>query len=282
MFTRKFYLQLIITFIFTQLLIAQIHVDNNGNVGIGTESPSSLLDIESNNSSTGIYVDLEFPSNLWTGYGIRNEVNSSSTARPWNNYGIYTKATGGSYSYGISSHANSSYKSIAVHGSATGSATYKYGIYGYAPTATNSWAGYFSGRTYCSSGTWYSSDERLKDDIKDIKDAIIAIQKMKPKKYKFKKNEIMNLPDEEQFGLTAQELEQIYPQLVTEATSFEQIDVDSKKGQELKKLTFKAVNYNGLIPILIKGLQEQQEMIEDLQKNQEEMLKRIEQLEKKK
>ena len=53
-------------------------------------------------------------------------------------------------------------------------------------------------------------------------------------------------------GLVAQELEQVLPELVT---THKGTDYDDEK----------SVNYNGVIPVLIEAIKEQQQQIEQLQ-----------------
>ncbi len=90
---------------------------------------------------------------------------------------------------------------------------------------------------------------------------------MNPAVYEFKVGDFgsMSLPEGKHFGLIAQDLQKIYPELVVENN----FTGDSKEGFE-----YLGINYTELIPVLIKGMQEQQQIIEQLQK-------RIETLEKK-
>ena len=63
------------------------------------------------------------------------------------------------------------------------------------------------------------------------------------------------------FGLIAQELEEVIPELVSEVTS--PVDLDTEG--DMHFVTTKAVNYSGLIPVLIAGIQEQQGQINELE-----------------
>ena len=92
----------------------------------------------------------------------------------------------------------------------------------------------------------------------------------------------MNLPLGQQYGFVAQDMEQIFPQLVKQAVQpaeYENGDKNSKKLSD--EVSFKAVNYTGLIPILTKAVQEQQLLIEKQQKTIDDLLKRVEKLEQK-
>lgn len=70
--------------------------------------------------------------------------------------------------------------------------------------------GYFSGSAYVASGVYESSDERLKDFGDDIEVDLDKLAQL-PKKYFNWKNS----NDNTQIGTSAQELEKLYPELVT-------------------------------------------------------------------
>jgi len=94
-----------------------------------------------------------------------------------------------------------------------------------------------------SGGAWNNaSDERLKENIVDIPYGLSEIKQLQPKKY------TMITGGEEQVGLIAQEVESIIPEVVT--TSGE--------------ANMKSLSYGNLNAVLIKALQEQQTIIDDL------------------
>jgi hypothetical protein len=94
------------------------------------------------------------------------------------------------------------------------------------------------------------SDRRLKKDISKIKDALNGILSLNGVTYLYNTSKYpeLGLSDEPQIGFIAQELEQVYPQLVI-----------------TKDNGFKAVNYAQLVPVLVEAIKQQQAMIEDLQ-----------------
>ena len=94
-----------------------------------------------------------------------------------------------------------------------------------------------------SGGAWNNaSDERLKENIVDIPYGLAEIKQLQPKKY------TMITGGEEQVGLIAQEVESIIPEVVT--TSGE--------------ANMKSLSYGNLNAVLIKAIQEQQTIIDDL------------------
>jgi len=104
-----------------------------------------------------------------------------------------------------------------------------------------------------------ASDARLKQNIQPLEQALSLIGKLQPKQYRFKSDAYpaLNLPPEKQYGLIAQEVATVAPQLVKQQTQV----VDG----EGTAMDINTVNYIGLIPVLVKGAQEQQEMIEQQQ-----------------
>jgi hypothetical protein len=101
------------------------------------------------------------------------------------------------------------------------------------------------------------SDAKLKSNISDFTNASTLIGKLKPKTYTFKQGEYaaLSLPPQKQYGLIAQELEQVLPELVT--TSEMPVSRGSTGERVIEEV--KAVNYTALIPIMVKGMQEQQQ-----------------------
>ena len=88
------------------------------------------------------------------------------------------------------------------------------------------------------------SDARLKEKIEDATNKLDDIMKVKIRNFHFIGK------DEKQIGVIAQEIEEIFPSIVT---------TNIIDGIEIK-----SVKYSVLVPIMLKALQEQQEIINDL------------------
>jgi len=86
------------------------------------------------------------------------------------------------------------------------------------------------------------SDERLKNNIKNLENGLDVIEQLRPVSYTWKEG--MKIGDD--FGLIAQEVEKILPELVHETNL---IFEDNKD-------TYKTLSYQKLIPFLIKSIQE--------------------------
>jgi hypothetical protein len=129
-----------------------------------------------------------------------------------------------------------------------------YGIYG---ISSSGFAGYFEGNVHSTGVITQASDQKLKENIKPIDETLDKILLLKPSSFNFK-NEYkrMNLPQGEQTGFIAQDMEKVFPQLVK--------TVYDKQQDSGKIFEYKAVNYIGLIPLLTKAIQDQQEEIDQL------------------
>ncbi|MBK9359294.1 MAG: tail fiber domain-containing protein [Bacteroidales bacterium] len=136
---------------------------------------------------------------------------------------------------------------------AGGTTTGTWAFYAYATTL--GYAAYFSGNVYCT-GSYLPSDEKLKANIQPMEKSLEKVMQLDVMTYDFKASEFpeMNLPHDKQNGFTAQNLENVFPELVKLNPAKKEQPVD-----------FKAVNYTGLIPVLTKAIQEQQALIEKMQ-----------------
>jgi len=109
-----------------------------------------------------------------------------------------------------------------------------------------------------SNGNWVpGSDRKLKKDIEQLEDnQLEKIMQLRPSSYVFKNQK----GEDRSFGLIAQEVRKVYPNIVVEM---------GEGGQQL------GVSYTELIPVLIAGMQEQQQKIqsanEELKSTNEEL-----------
>lgn len=147
-----------------------------------------------------------------------------------NNYGIQAVSWGGENCYGI-------------YATATGGTVENY-------------AGYFAGDIYLSGQQLGPSDIMLKENISPLTSSTSILTQLSPKNFTFKTTEFpqMNLPTGNQFGLIAQDVEQILPELVKDVT--QPAVLDSVGNIITPAVTFKSVKYESFIPILIQGVKE--------------------------
>jgi len=232
-----------------------------------------------------------------TVYGIylENTTNSGSGSV----MGLYTRNITNSFSatYGINSHTTSTSSSAGtIYGLYSRNETNSlnntvYGVYSWVSGGNdnNRYSGYFTGGKVSIVNDLYIkglyvnnvqiySDERLKSDIKLLSTEKDKLYQLQGKSYKKtvvvvesrdslsialraeNKQEVFD--DISEFGYLAQELKEVFPELVSQ---------DSTTG-------YYSVNYIGLIPVIIEALKDQQEQIKEQQKTNESQQREIETL----
>jgi hypothetical protein len=92
------------------------------------------------------------------------------------------------------------------------------------------------------------SDERLKENVRDIDTGLSTVMALKPRRYDWKESK--GLDKKNAAGFIAQEFEQVFPDSVGL----------SKAGED--GIEYKNINYEELIPTLTKAIQEQQAIIQ--------------------
>lgn len=98
------------------------------------------------------------------------------------------------------------------------------------------------------------SDVRLKKNIKPLENSLSKILNLQGVSFNWNKeaSSYIGRTSESDIGLVAQDVEKIIPELVTE-TQIQDVDFNVKN-----------VKYDGLVPILIEAIKEQQKQIDDL------------------
>lgn len=111
------------------------------------------------------------------------------------------------------------------------------------------------------------SDARLKEEVADLPVGLPELMALRPVQYRYQSR--IDVDGALRYGLIAQEVESVLPNVVIN----EDVDVNPETGQvERAPTPYKAMNYQELLPVLIKSIQEQQAYIETLEQ-------RIQQLE---
>ena len=232
-------------------------------------------------SGTALYVKA---TSLLDGIRVADPVNKYVlyASKSGNDQGIYvtkTNATstngcitgvGTNFNIGIEGYGSKG-NGVYAQSDTIGAALYatsnkSHGVYGSTGNALK-YAGLFNGDVFAM-GTYQTSDARLKDNISDFGNAMELINALQPKSYDFKKEgnyKLLNLPQGNHYGLIAQELEKVLPNLVKESSveinNPRPVDGLNTGNTTATTVSFKAVNYTELIPIMIKGMQEQEATI---------------------
>jgi len=128
-------------------------------------------------------------------------------------------------------------------------------------TNTSGYMLYVYGSAY-TTGSWAGSDARFKEDVQEIEKPLEKVLKMKGVNYRWKTEEYndRNFPEGRHYGVIAQEIETVLPEIVMETN-----------GE-------KAVAYTEIIPVLIEAMKEQQNRIEVQQSEINELKKMVEEL----
>lgn len=199
------------------------------------------------------------PYNQVTGYfrGVYASVGSKSASGSSHNgyhtgvYGSAVHTTNGSSGrtigvHGVAGNSNTGYN-MGVFGTLDGSATGGVGVFGSTDgsytSVSSKYAGYFVGDVYVSGKFSNPSDRRLKKNIKPLSSSLEKILKVKGVSFDWK-DEKTQKNNGNTYGVIAQDLEKVYPELVS-------------KGKHTTKLKdARSVNYMGLIAPLIEATKE--------------------------
>lgn len=121
---------------------------------------------------------------------------------------------------------------------------------------TTAYAGFFEGKTWCTSGFWNGSDSFLKDDVSEVTSGLDLISLLKPKRYIFQQEMYpqLGLPSGYHYGFIALEIEEVLPELV--GTAIHPAEYDDEGNIISEAIEMKGVNYDGLIPVLTSAIQE--------------------------
>lgn len=214
-------------------------------------------------------------------YGVKAFANYSNTY----SYGVNSEALGGDYSYGVfASATGSAILNCGVNGTAINSATtdnigvrgeaqygaLTYGVYGKAsgnptPACSNTscnQAGVYSNGDMFTMGTMYqTSDVTLKTNLNPLDSIAYLLNQINVKTFEFDSVNypMLTLPKGVQYGLIAQELEQVLPEFVKTFT--EPATYDSTGQVITNPVSFKSVSYVNFVPLLLAGFKEQQNRI---------------------
>jgi hypothetical protein len=255
-------------------------IDSSGNVGIGTSSPTSRLHVDQGADGNGItlaYAGRGASRINWDMSGVTNEATSLFHNNGTNKFLMQQW----SRDYLAFSTNNTERARIDSSGNllvGTTSGSRKLQVKG--PIAfeqisggTNVWEAYhftdntyrlnyngaggdefilYTNGNYAFSGS-NVSDERLKQDIEPEAPQLANVLTLAPKTYRFKPRETQNGSGEVsgiKHGFIAQEVLQLMPELV----SGDPTNADEILG----------VDYNGIVALCVKAIQEQQAIINDL------------------
>jgi hypothetical protein len=229
-----------------------IHSDNTsyfngGNVGIGTTNPSAKLDIYTTGASA------------W-GLKVRTDNGDADSIKLVGGGGDsdvkFVVKGGGNVGIGTANPASklevlSGLNHVPLRGyrETTSSGAYLIDLYSNVNGTKKLKFRVEADGDVITTGSVTSSDKRTKQDIVELEHGIEVVKNLEPKKYK-----MIGSPEKGfKYGFVAQDVEDILPDIVRQ-----QGLEDGEGGY------YKALEYNSMIAVLTKAIQEQQTIIEDL------------------
>ncbi len=229
---------------------ARMTITPNGNVGIRTDAPRHPLEVVGAGGLTTLG---------WS----RGVLLSAGAALSWDR--------GGQPNCFFMAHPSGSPPgdfwagfSPALNG--TTAPTYAYRIYGNAANGPVGTVVFF--RSIIAAGSTFPSDERLKSRVVPLTNVLERLRGLQAVSFEWNdRYEAMGYhrtPGERTIGLTAQEVERAFPELVT---------TWGEHG-------YKGVDYSRLTTVLVEAVKEQQAQIRALQSQNDTLKKRVEKLEK--
>lgn len=211
-------------------------ITSTGNVGIGTTAPSSELEV---NGDIELANDMIFNGN---NPSIRTTAGDLAVA-PGSGFDVHADIGGGAQFY-VYDADNASHLFTILQ------ATRRIGVLNAAPTTEFDVNGTITAAAYL-----YSSDANLKENFKPVM-GLNGIMQLEGLSYTWKES------GEHDIGITAQDVEKVYPELV---------HTDEVSGR-------KYVKYGNLIAPMIEAIKEQQVLIEKQSGEIDSLKKELEQI----
>ena len=208
---------------------ALYYASSTGNFGIGTTTPSSKLHLSGDNISLNIQsVTPAVETSIFS--GSSGNVNRST---------IFT--TGSMLSFGT---GGATRMSVLSNGNVGIGITDP----GYTLTV--------NGTAWVTSGAWSGSDIRWKKNIKPLENSLSKLLQLQGVGFNWKKDEYPDLKfnDGPQIGFIAQDVEKIFPELVTTDNN-----------------GYKGISYEKIVPVLTEAIKELHVSLEQLKKENSEL-----------
>jgi hypothetical protein len=130
------------------------------------------------------------------------------------------------------------------------------------------WAVYAGGWAGGLSAWLNVSDARLKKNVTTIENALEKLMMIRGVEYEFNNEKYpgLSLSHEKQLGFFAQEIEQVFPNMVHDkAIPADESVVTGNQSAAAASYQLKAVAYTDMVPVLVEAVKEQQQIIEKLQ-----------------
>jgi hypothetical protein len=239
-------------------------IDTSQNVGIGTSSPTQKLDVTNGRiAMTEVYdvrwlgsgstirgsISADSGSNLYFGTGSSNtermRIDSSG------NVLVGTTDSSGTSGGGIKIKPDTVFgaNTLNIVGAATSNSFQGYYLYSTGASAARFYVGYGGTIFATSTSITAISDESLKENVRDLDVGLNEVMALKPRRFDWKEETEIN--EKNVAGFIAQEVADVLPELVYD---YQYNETETKK----------ALKMGDMLPTLVKAIQEQQTIINDL------------------
>jgi len=247
----------------------RLTIETGGNIGVNTTTPANMLQMTNGGFTVGANAMASFDNSGPSGVSLSG-YNSSATSG-YNGIEGITNYNGTGFIpagvFGLAINTSLTHVAIGVRGTANGRDGV--GVYGSRQNTGGvlGWGGVFYNDLGYTGFFGAVSDERTKKDILKIENAINIISQLNPVTYNFdlEKYPNMGLNEEMEYGFIAQEVREIIPEItrIKKLDANATLEIKSQQQIENKSESFVVIDYTRIIPILTKGMQEQQKIIEN-------------------
>ena len=244
------------------------YLNGDGNIGIRTTTPSTYLHY-SNASTINNFQTMWDVTNADDAVGRAQTSNANNGTRVWmgtTNYSGAVWAASGLMGLAL----NNSGTAIGVEGfsNSTAGTGVQAGFVGGTDITASGWSLWSDGWAGGTTAWQNFSDKRIKKNIQTIGGALQKIMLLRGVEFKY---DLTNYPDlnidtdTKQFGFVAQEVEQIFPEMVRNSkVPVSVFQMDNKMKRATEHYEIKTLSYSGIIPIIVEAMQEQQLIINNL------------------
>ncbi|GEO03620.1 hypothetical protein AAE02nite_12840 [Adhaeribacter aerolatus] len=110
------------------------------------------------------------------------------------------------------------------------------------------------------------SDRELKKNVMPVKNALVTVQQLEPKKFEYNTDKYgqLKLPAGKQYGFIAEDVQKVLPELVRSESRSTRVGKNN-----YQQATLKSTDLDSMVPLLVAAIQEQQKQIEDLRRQLE-------------
>lgn len=231
------------------LLMVGVHsYAGNGDLNVsGTLGVGMTPDADGNKLQVSPKMKIKGVGSLTPSFFLQSSVQNAK--------GLTTHAIFGPYADPLNGEAGTLYigSGASADGTRNNIQLYNYGCPG--GLCNVPWIYLSADHTSVSGQIFTSSDVRLKDDVQDLSGVLQKLKAVRGVSYRWANK---NRPQERRVGVIAQEVEKVFPELVTNVSN-----LAPGAGSDLKQS--KAVDYQALAVLALEGVRELSDKVDELE-----------------